>query len=574
MPILPLLPDTAPALTTVPGTTLSTGIPYGILKQTHPSYTEASDTWAELDVLYKGGYTVAKNASKLLPTLVGEQPERYTDRVGCAAYVNYLGQIIDHFVSGVFSHDLTVTEAADADDPNTPGGKADMPYWSMFSADADRRGNSFADVMKCAFRQALLKQRWYVCADLPAPDAVMPSSAADEKAQGLTRGYIYEIPVEQIINWETDDQSGRFKWCVINQSAMRQDGPTAPRNTITETFKLWTRDPATSVIRWDTYAIEYSPDKPPKPEDIAIQKAGGTTTFDQIPILALEVSDAFWVGNKVGPLGKEHFQRRTALVSAEARNLCAIPVYQAGNEVPEVGGGFSANGEDPERGTGFTDRVRNKGYVVVGGNDKIYYAEPSGACYEVIDGQIAGVKDEMFRVVHQMASAVNNNRAAQGRSGDSKKQDRAAEALVLGEFGKICRAFAKKVYDTISSMRKEDVVWTTSGLDSYDAEDRPTLVLEAVQLENIPIPSETFEVEYRAALADKVLPTLNPQTKKTIRAEIVAGVAAKLAAKKVMDDAQQKAALDPKPAVNGKGPLKGGLTMGALPPLESNDPSS
>ncbi len=499
-------------------------IPYAIATQCHEHYAANVDVWSELSELYKGGYALAANAQRFLPRLVGEHDARYADRLKAAAYINYLGQIVDYFVSALFAHDLNVTEAGDASDTGTVGSTGDPVFWSCFAANADRRGGAINDVLKTAFRTALLKQRAYVGCDLPRPDAVAPPvSALDEEQLGLTRGYVYEIPVEQVINWKRDDETGVFQWCVLRRSEHAAESPFRARGNVVETFKVWTRD-AASVVRWDVYAIEYEPSKPPKPEAIVSWVRGDETSFRSIPIHALELSDAFWVGNKVGPLAKEHYQRRSTLVSSENKNLCAIPVYKAGPEVPSVGGSISLNSEDPERGHDFTTRAEARGYVVTGAQDEIYYAEPSGTCYELVDKQISALKDEMFRVVHQMAASVSNNRSALGRSGLSKQQDRAAEAIVLGEFGSIVRGYAKQLYECVAEMRGESIVWVTSGLDEYDAQDRESLVTEAAQMDLVSIPSRTFKIEYKTSIAGKLLPTLNPQTKKVIRDEIEAGV--------------------------------------------------
>jgi hypothetical protein len=527
--------------------TAPAGIPYGVARQKHADYTANVDVWSELSDLYKGGYALAAHASRYLPRLVGETQERYDDRIKAAGYVNYLGQIIDYFVSALFSHDLNVTEPADASDPTTVGASGDQSFWSIFAANADRRGTSIVDVLKSVFRSALLKQRSYIGADLPRPvDTTAPQNARDEQKSGLTRGYLYEIPVEQITNWKLEEATGAFSWCIINRCDQPQPSPFVAVGKIVETFKIWTRDDS-GAVRWDLFAIQYEPEKLPKPEDVVAWTDGGVTTFATIPIQTLELSDAFWVGNKIGPLAKEHFQRRSTLVSSENKNLCAIPVYQAGPEVPAVGGSISLNSEDPERGNDFTTRAQQKGYVVVGANDKIYYAEPSGSCYELVDKQIVALKDEMFRVVHQMAASVSNNSTSLGRSGMSKKQDRLAEAIVLGEFGRIVRDFAKRIYDTVTAMRGESIVWVTSGLDAYDGEDRETLIVEAAQLDLVSIPSRTFKVEYKSSIAEKLLPTLNPQTKKVIRKEIEDGVDNEQDMKSIMDDARKDAVLNPTP---------------------------
>src|SRR6516162_8544660 len=92
---------------------------FGILKQRNEAHL--GDTWRELGDLYTGGYQILASARRYLPQMVGEGDERYAERVKVAAYLCYLGQIVDFFVANLFSHELKVAPAADANDPNTPG---------------------------------------------------------------------------------------------------------------------------------------------------------------------------------------------------------------------------------------------------------------------------------------------------------------------------------------------------------------------------------------------------------------------------------------------------------------------
>jgi hypothetical protein len=112
------------------------------------------------------------------------------------------------------------------------------------------------------------------------------------------------------------------------------------------------------------------------------------------------------------------------------------------------------------------------------------------------------------------------------RSGASKSEDRAAEALVLGAIGGMVRRFGALIYTTISVARGEDVVWAAHGLDTYEARDRQELIAEATQMANVPVPSQTFDIHYKTQVATQLCPGMDPATQDTVRSEIAAGVAA------------------------------------------------
>ena len=187
------------------------------------------------------------------------------------------------------------------------------------------------------------------------------------------------------------------------------------------------------------------------------------------------------------------------------------------------------------------------GYVEIGKDDDIYFAEPMGLAYQLANKELIELKDEMFRVVHQMAAAVTNNSASLGRSGQSKQKDGEATAVVLGAFGSMLREFAKRIYETVSAARGESVVWTPRGLDNYQGEERADLIAEATSMALVDIPSLTFQQTYKTAIATKLAPNLPPDTQETIRQEIVKGVADAQARKEKLQAAADKAAMAPKP---------------------------
>jgi hypothetical protein len=231
------------------------------------------------------------------------------------------------------------------------------------------------------------------------------------------------------------------------------------------------------------------------------------------------------VGNKLGVLAREHFQRRSALNAAENKSLFAIPYVKLGPEVTAPGAAMPAEvQQNPSRGRDPRGEFNRRGYVVLGKDDGIGFAEPAGTAYELVDRQLEKLVDEMFRVVHQMASSVSATKQALARSGASKGEDRRATEIVLGAYGALVRDFAKRIYDCLSAARGEDVVWTTHGLDKFELEDRDGILKEALSLDAIAIPSATFRKSYKTKIALALVGNVPPETQDVIREEIERGV--------------------------------------------------
>ena len=530
-------------------TALPPALGFGVLRQRHDDYDPS--TWRELLDLYEGGYALAKNARRYMPQLANESDTRYDDRLKSAGYIGYLGQIVDYFVSSLFSQDIAVSEAPDAADPTTPGGKSDAAAYSAFAHDADLAGNPFAAVLRGAFRNAILLRRALLCVDFPTPpEAAVVVTRADEDAIGVNRPYVYEVPLEQVINWERD-RFGAWTFAVIYTCETKQASPAVMRGTAhLHRFKVWTREADGRGAHWHLYEKLEQPQVERFTDDTIIPMVDhGSTTFDVIPLVTLEVKAGLWVGNKLGTLAKEHYCRRASLVAAENVSMVAIPFIKRGPEMSAIGQALpSATQQRPGRGADPIGQANSRGWVDIGSDDELGFAEPIGACYAGVRQELGELKDEMHRIVHQMAASVaSGSKTQQSRSGDSKRQDRAAEAVVLGQYGKDVREAAKKVYDVISAARAEKVVWVARGLDRFETDDRAALLAEAVQVDLVAIPSKTFKAEYKTQIAMGLVANAPPETQDIIRQEILDGTDDEDELRGLMMAAKKDAVVNPPP---------------------------
>ena len=490
---------------------------YGTLRQRNPAYTESR--WEELEDLYVGGYPLVEKASRYLPRFVGENRERYAERLSAASYVNYIGQIADYFVANLFDQELTVTPASDAKDTSTPGTEpVDDGFWQAFAHDADLRGTPLAKLLRQVFTTALVKGKGLVAQDLPAAPSSKLASRADEDAAGAARGYAFEVSPEQLLDWETTD-TGTFAWAVLHRSVMRRASPAERRDRVVEEFKVWLQD--SEFARWELYRTKaHKPNESPKDEEELTLAASGTTTFRCVPLFELAMPAGLWVGNKLGVLAREHFQRRSALNAAQNKSLFAIPYVKLGPEVTAPGDAMPSEAQqNPHRGRDPRGEFNRKGYVVLGKDDHIGFAEPDGHAYALVDGQLEKLVDEMFRIVHQMAASVAATKTALGRAGVSKAEDRRATEIVLTAYGALVRDFAKRLYDCLSAARGETVIWTPHGLDKFELEDRDGILKEALAVDAIAIPSPTFRKVYKTKLAYALVGNVPPETQEVIRDE-------------------------------------------------------
>jgi hypothetical protein len=551
---------------------------YERLTQKHPTYD--GTRMAQVEELYEGGWAIMRKAPSYLGQMPLEHEELYKVRCGTTAYQPYFGQILDQFVSELFTQPLSIQPAGDADNPNTPGEVPDEDFYSALASDIDGEGTTLEDLAADMTTTALKHRVAYIMVDAPdAPDGTEPANLAEEDALGARRCYAYEVPPQQVIDWKLDKSTGLFAWVILATKEQERQTPDGSRDIIREQFTIWTIESG-GKAQWARFAIEYKPEEPPRNDQIVPQLPGklgaGTTSFDRIPLLCFELPKGLWVGNKIGPQALEHWRRRSSLVGAEARSCVAIPFVTQGPELPAIGESTSEAADNPHRGRDPMGQFRKQGFLLLGHQDQLAFAEPTGASYEIIDKQIDAVRESMFSVNHQMAASVRPTGQALGRSGLSKQKDEDKTAKILGALGRLVRQFFILLYDTISRGRGEDVVWVAHGLDSYEHDDREQVLEESLEIGMVGIPSPTFRKEHCKRLVKKLVPNLPPETVAQIFDEIDSGVDAEQELRDVQQEAAQDAIENPlDPLVQarasaGKAPPKPGVPKpGAKPPKKA-----
>jgi len=515
----------------MPDAPSKSGLLYALLTQHHGEYPGRQYT--QVEDLYEGGWQMMRKASDYIAPLPMEHPTLYASRISTTAYVPYFGEIVDQFVSDLFSQPLAVVPAGDAKNPDTPGVFPDEEFYADFAKDVDGEGNGLADMAADILTTGLKHRRAYLMVDAPMATGPAPVNMADEEASGARRCYVYEVPPDQVIDWKLKVEKGpdckktsTFAWVILFRKEQERATPASTRESVTETFTIWSiSDEPDACARWDQYAVTYVPGQTdPRPEDAIPWVQGGSTSFDRVPLLRFELPKGLWVGNKIGPLALEHWVRRSELVGAEKRSCVSIPYVTQGPEMPAIGESNSEAAEDPHRGEDPIAQFNKKGFLTLGHEDKLDFAEPHGHAYEIIDKQVDHVREAMFAVNHQMSASIRPSAGALGRSGLSKQKDQDKTDKVLGALGRYVRAFFGSVYDAISKARAEEVVWVTSGIDNYETYDRAAVIQEATSLALVAIPSPTFRKEHAKRVATVLVPGLPPATVAQMAEEIDQGI--------------------------------------------------
>lgn len=478
-------------------------IEYKKLNTKHECYD--AEYWEACRLLYSGGRALLGNKGVLSKVFYRRRSEKdapYMERLQKAYYVNYAGSIIDHIVAGLFQDPVTV------DSDGLP------PFYDEFFEDCSPEGGSkqsFAQLLKAQVTNALICKRWWTLVDLPSVDPEQRSAnLSDQEKSGALNAYAIALPAECVIDWE-EYSNGALVWVLVKSIEKKRLSLDSDRETITERFQYWDES------EWRRYEISYRKDKPPRPDDPVPLVAEGKHSFGKVPIAYSEVPDGLWAMNKLEGLAREHLNKRCALSHAE--DLALMPnLYEfLGAENP-LDGAISAAQQDTGR---WINQTRGVGYVQArGAQDRVEYIGPDSTPFKVALESCNNLRDEMYRVLHQMALSVDaSSAAAIGRSGESKAQDRAATVVVLRSLGQLVRDHAQSVLDLVNKGRGDGVdEFVLHGMERFDSDDLGVIITEAQNLSLVDIPSPTFKSSYFAgvaesALRDRATPELAEQIK-------------------------------------------------------------
>jgi hypothetical protein len=440
--------------------------------------------------LFDGGDRFGRNVRRYLIKNDREPGPVYERRceLAKAEYINYCGPIGNYFASWLMTSKPTFK--ADPDD----GGDA----FEKWKEDCDGHGTDFDQFLRAAFVDALIDQRaWW---RIEFPEKSGGETRSEWAERGLDMPILRRVPATAIVNWKRDDNG--FAWIVEYERTCFLDDLDDEDETVRETWTQWRRDG--QHRRWQ--CEHAARDKIPADYDVGeVEIPDVFAGVSGIPLVSLELPSELWLMGLLAAPQLAHWRKRVGLSWAIDRTCYAMPVFNLANKK-----GLSTVG------TGY--------YLRLGPNDKASYLSPPADTYGVVESYLDKLKDEIHRVVQQMARGVDNNAAAVGRSGDSKRSDDRQTEIVLSGYGACVRAAAERTLDIWSEGRGERAVWHVGGMDNYNVTSASDFVNTAVAAQAIDVPSVTYHREIAKRVAKAQLNDLDEQKAQQIQDEIEAGV--------------------------------------------------
>lgn len=471
---------------------LTGAIPYGLLaKRKHPTYH--ADFWARARAFYKGGVHLLedeKMMNRVFPKHVKENDQVYGMRKKLAHYTNHSGAIVNHLLGKLFTDPIRLQAKPEEDD-----------FYKEFQKDCsppEGKEVSLNDLVGKVLLSAAQCQIGYALVEMPSNHKEEFASQAEQEKAGALGAWCVEVAPESVLDWELD-KAGEYKWALLGFVDRHRPTVFEDRNTITENYWLYTPE---GFMHWK---IEYREGEEPKDDKIYTPEAAGEHTFGKVPLARLCLPDGLWIMSKLESLAREYFNKRNALSWAEFKALMPV-LYEFID--PGVMPNLSGPGGDEGRAT---NQTRSPAHVqqrqaAPGQGDKAEWIAPPDAPFSHALDSCNSIRDEMHRVVQQMALSADTKGAMLRRSGDSKKQDAVALDVVLGEYGKLARQFVIHLLQLVERGRNDKPrEWTASGLSEFDSMSSDALIEEEVMLDTVEIPSPTFKAERKKIVVRKVL---------------------------------------------------------------------
>lgn len=505
-----------------------------------------------LHILYKGGYEVWNNAELFLHQLASETPASFEDRKQCAAYLPLMSDTIDYYAAMLFAGEMSVTEAADADDEGTLGDETDdESIYKLFLSAANLKGDSLEAVMRHTMTDALMYGHAFVGLDFPRAGEV-PTNLLEEEVLQTARPYICDVDPDCVINWSCNE-SDKFNWVVIKSDCVVQEDPLDdPMHQIE--FKIWKME--NGFAKWQLYQTKLLRiGKQPAPNDEIDMVDEGITSFKEIPILKLHLPAGLALGPKIAPLCENVFQRTSILFNGENKSINAMRVVFLGDESNAPGGPqVSMVQENPFRHLQIQTDWESKGFGVLGAKDKMEVIESEGHAFKIVDEQIDRQIEKIKETVHQMSNTASAHNSKQGKSAQSQQEGRHATEILLTAYGTIIRDYIKSIMNCISSARSESIVWVVDGFETFTIVDRSQLTDETKNFSSVVAESksQTFTRLYTEKFYMALLDGASHEEAKQIRREIMDAVD-QAAAQPMQDANGMPGQVSTQPTINSKG---------------------
>jgi len=441
------------------------------------------DYWA----LYAGGEQLGRRIDSFIPRNPAEPADVWARRKRDWHHINYSQSILTLFSGMVFEDGLKIS-ASDGDD---------IEWATKWAADVGN-GASLQDVVEEQFTKALVKGRAiWVVEPMRLTDAP-PADLAAWHAQGLDGFRLVTYEAEEVVDWQ-HDESGALRWILVYRCS-RERASVADEPRVRHEWREYTGAGVT------VYSHTLNEEERLDP---TTEISGETFRFPldlgAPPVVVMAPPPHLWFMNLVYSVQRELFALSNAKNFQMRRTCYVVPLFKVidkDNNPPAMDG--------------------EGRFIYCHPDETLEWPTPPTEVLTYIQSDVKTLKDELFRITHQMASGVENNAASVGRSGLSKRADQDPTNTMLRRYGKMVRDAVEQTLNIAAAIRNVPRIdWAVSGLDvnaDLSAEDLMGILGQEALFGGLG--SVTWSREIRKRVSDTTLPNVRPNLRTQIYSEI------------------------------------------------------
>jgi len=469
------------------------------LKKRHQEHKEKSDHWDTLTALIKGGDEVTNAIKKkLLPNPDNRKQEVIEERVKLATYTAKITPIISRFVAELFG---SATLPTGSKDGQNFWEKEFFPNGALLSHDDDGR-TSFISFCQQAMLDALTTGKAIALVDTRKTSG--RSNKEQQKAEGELNPYVMLFPRSALWDWKAD--SNGFVFTKIHQFRLFQkswNSEPIPQHIFTiyqreDDGRILASKYIVSKIKKDNFISNEDPqpfiDRVTKDDEVIIQadvlengqlienievfNLGGKFEF---PIVTLTLPKHLHMTGQLYELQKSYFQQSAAIEYALYTSNYGL-LYVTGVDTPE---------DDPLQGKAIGEKY----YIALKENQSLGWLEKNNSSVSTAITYKGETKRDIYDMLQQIAMSASDGASIVARSGESKREDRRPESLLLETFGVILKDFILQIMKPASIARGENTIWEITGYSDFIRSGFMDAVTDYLGIRESSIFSATFNRE-------------------------------------------------------------------------------
>lgn len=450
----------------------------------HPLH--GGERLTRLRALYEGGDLWHSLVRTWLPKNPAEEEVVYNGRIEQAVYVNHASAIVDLLAAWLLDQPVEVQ--------NAPS------FYERLKTDANGHGTPLSTVLRDAFTAALVEKCVYVWVDRPSDGGAAPSDRLDQEKRGLDQPIYSTLSASSVTNWGNDER-GKLAWILYYSQSSRQDGPTAPRKYI----HTWKMIDAQRVTTWTV--VKDKPDPPDPKEDTISSKVSVDHNYGVLPVVRFDLSPGLRAMEKIHDPALRYVRAHNDRHWALYRGAHAVLTLTEGSGTPKAKAP-SRHVPGPDGLMVEVDRTINIGpsaVIEIDNGGEAAYLEPSGTTFDALRQAEQDARDDIYRVVHQMALSVGSGDSARSQSGSSKQADWEPIQVVMSAYSQVFKDFVADLFHLTGKVAGEDWEPVIQGLNGWKHQTVEQFLDAAVLTVGAQTMSETFQREVSKVTSRLVL---------------------------------------------------------------------